>query len=102
MFVLSLLPSSQATSYRSIYAFGNYIRVHSAEGTLTTVDSGVAAAFSQHCRSSAHAKNLKAENLEYVGWVEEILAEDYGRYKLFVLYCNQVMENMVGHNATMK
>lgn len=100
--VLSLPPSSQATSYRSMYAFGNHIRVHSAEGNLTTVDSGVAATFSQHCRSSVHAKNLKAANLEYVGWVEEILAVDYGRYELVVLYCNWVMANMVGQHATMK
>jgi hypothetical protein len=45
---------------------------------------------------------LKAANLEYVRWVEEILAVDYGRYELVVLYCNWVMTNMVGHNATMK
>ena len=85
-----------------MYAFGNHIRVHSVEGTLTIVDSGVAATFSQNCRSSVHAKNLKAANLEYVGWLEEILAMDYGRYELVVLYCNWVMVNMVGHNATMK
>jgi hypothetical protein len=64
--VLSLPPSSQATSYRSMYAFKNHIRVHSAERTLTTVDSGVAATFSQNCWSGVHAKNLKAANLEYV------------------------------------
>ena len=102
VFVLSLPPSSQATSYRSMYAFGNHIRVFSAEGTLTTADFGVAATFSQNCRSSVRAKNLKVANLEYVGWVEEILAVDYGRYELVVLYCNWVMANMVGHNATMK
>jgi hypothetical protein len=100
--VLSLPPSSQATSYRSMYAFGNHIRVRSAEGTLTTCDCGVAATFSQNCRSSVRAKTMKAVNLEYVGWVEEILAVDYGRYELVVLYCNWVMANMVGHNATMK
>ena len=76
--VLFLPPSSQATSYRSMYAFGNHIHVHSAEGTLTTVDSGVAATFSQHCRSSVHARNFKAANLEYIGWVDEILAVNYG------------------------
>ena len=85
-----------------MYAFGNHIRVHSAEGTLTTVDSGVAVIFSPNCQSSVHAKNLKAANLEYVGWVEEILAVDYGRYELVVLYCNWVMANMVGHNVIMK
>ena len=100
--VLYFPPSSQSTSYRSMYAFENHIRVRSAEGTLTTCDCGVAATFSQNCRSSGHAKNIKAANLEYVRWVEEILVVDYGRYKLVVLYCNWVMANMVGHNVTMK
>ena len=76
--------------------------MHSAEGTLTTVDSSVAATFFQHCLSSIHARNLKAANLEYVGWVGEILAVDYGRYELVVLYCDWMMVNMVGHNTTMK
>ena len=67
--VLSLPPSSQGTSYQSIYVFGNHIRVHSAKGTLTTVDSGVAATFSQNCRSSVRANNVKAANFEYVGCV---------------------------------
>jgi hypothetical protein len=62
----------------------------------------VTATFSLNCQSSIHAKNLKAANLEYVEWVEEILAVDYGRYELVVLYCNWVMANMVGHNVTMK
>ena len=69
---------------------------------LITVDSGVVATFFQHCRSSVHANSLKAANLEYVGWVEELLAVDYGRYDLVVLYCNWVMANTVGHNAIMK
>jgi hypothetical protein len=85
-----------------MYAFENHIHVLSAEGILTIVDSGMAATFSQKIRSSIHAKNLKAANLEYMEWMEEILVVDYGRYELVVLYCNWVMTNMVGHNATMK
>ena len=34
--------------------------------------------------------------------MKEILAVDYDIYELVVLYCNWVMANMVGHNATMK
>ena len=83
--VLSLPPSSQAISYRSMYAFENHIRVQSAEWTLTTCDCGVAATFFQNCRSSVRAKNMKAAKLEYVRWVEEILTVDYGRYELVVL-----------------
>ena len=76
--------------------------MHSVNRTLTTVDSGVAATFFQNYRSSVHAKNLKAENLAYVGWVEELIAVDYSQYELVVLYYNWVMANIVGHNATMK
>ena len=65
--VLSLPPYSQETSYRSMYVFGNHIRVHSAEGTLTTCDYGVTATFSQNCLSNVRAKNVNAANLEYVG-----------------------------------
>jgi hypothetical protein len=86
-----------------MYSFGNHIRDHSAKGTLTTIHSCVTATVFQHCWSGVHAMNFKAENLEYVGWVEEILdIMDYGRYELVVLYCNWVMTNMVGHNANMK
>ena len=76
--VLSLLPFSQTTLYCSMYAFGNHICVHTAEGILTTVDYVVAATFFQHCQSSVHDTNFKAANLEYVRWMEEILAVDYG------------------------
>ena len=41
------------------------------------MDLGVAATFSQHCRSSVHDIKLKAEDLEYVGWMEEILVVEY-------------------------
>lgn len=83
--VLSLPPSTQVASYRSMYALKNHIRVYSAERTLTTVDSTMAVTFFQHCRCSVHAKNFKAANLEYVKWEVEILAVD-GRYELVVLY----------------
>ena len=87
MLVLFLPPSSQTTLYHSMYAFGNHIHVGSVEGTLTTVNCDVSATFSQHCRSNVCNKYLKAANLEYVGWVEVILAVDYGRYGLIVLCC---------------
>ena len=40
--------------------------------------------------------------MEYVRWMEDILAVDYDRYELVVLYYNWVMANMVGQNATTK
>ena len=48
---LMLPPSDVAKSYRSMYAFGNHIRVRSAEAQLTTANSGVAATFRQLCRA---------------------------------------------------
>ena len=99
---LMLPPSDQAKSYRSMYAFGNHIRVRSAEAQLTTMDSGVAATFRQLCRAGLKDTNLKAAELEYVGWVEEILSVDYGHFEVVVLYCNWVVANMKGDGATMK
>jgi hypothetical protein len=77
-----------------MYAFGNHIRVHSAKETLPMVNSSVATTFFQHCHSSVCDINLKATNLEYVGWGEEILAVDYDRYEMVALYCNWVVTNM--------
>jgi hypothetical protein len=99
---LMLPPSDIAKSYRSMYAFGNHIRVRSAEAQLTTADSGVAATFRQLCRAGMKDTNLRAAELEYVGWVEEILAVDYGHFEVVVLFCNWVVANMRGDGATMK
>jgi hypothetical protein len=99
---LMLPPSDQAKSYRSMYAFGNHIRVRSAEAQWTTMDSGVAATFRQLCRAGLKDTNLKAAELEYVGWIEEILAVDYGHFEVVVLYCNWVVANMKGDGATVK
>jgi hypothetical protein len=99
---LTLPPSDYAKSYRSMYAFGNHLRVRSAEAQLTTADSGVAATFRQLCRASTKDTNLRAAELEYVGWVEEILSVDYGQFEVVVLYCNWVVANMRGDGATMK
>jgi hypothetical protein len=99
---LMLPPSDQAKSYQSMYAFGNHVRVRSAQAQLTTMDSGVAATFRQLCRSGMKDTNPKSADLEYVGWVEEILSVDYGHFEVVVLYCNWVVANMKGEGATMK
>ena len=99
---LMLPPSDVAKSYRSMYAFGNHVRVRSAQAQLTTMDSGVAATFRQLCRSGVKDTNPKSADLEYVGWVEEILSVDYGHFEVVVLYCNWVVANMKGEGATMK
>jgi hypothetical protein len=40
--------------------------------------------------------------LEYVGWVEKILALNYGVLNIVVLLCNWVKENCVRINAIVK
>jgi hypothetical protein len=41
-------------------------------------------------------------SLEYVGWIEEILEVDFGRFQTVLLLCNWVVANYGGSNATMK
>jgi hypothetical protein len=86
-----LMPSSRnAKSYKSIYAYGNHIRVRSIKANMNTCDSGVAAIFSQACRASSSCRNVRTTDLEYIGWVEEIVGVDYGEFELIVLYCTWV------------
>jgi hypothetical protein len=99
---LVLPPSCDAKSYRSMYAYGNHIRVRGAEMDLATCDSGVAATFSQSCRASRKDQNHRLANVEYVGWVEEIIGVDYGKFELLVLYCKWVQATWIGPRATMK
>ena len=99
---LMLPPSDQTNPYRSMYAFGNHVRVRSAQAQLTTMDYGVAATFRQLCHSGLKDTNPKSADLEYVGWVEEILLVDYDHFEVVVLYCNWVVANMKGEGATMK
>ena len=47
-------------------------------------------------------RNLWAAELEYVGWVEEMLSVDYGHFEVVVLFCNWVVANMKGDGATKK
>ena len=64
---LTLPPSCDAKLYRSMYAYGNHLRVRSVETKLSTSDSGVAARFSQACRASRKDRNHTVANVEYVG-----------------------------------
>ena len=99
---LSIPPTMKATAYRSMYAYGNHIRVKSAETNLVTMDSGVAAVFGTTCRSSVNDRNPIEAEVEYVGYVEEILELNYGTTCVIVLLCNWVRANHRGAGATMK
>jgi uncharacterized protein YacL (UPF0231 family) len=95
-------PSVQAKGYKSMYAYGNHIRVRGAEADMATCDSAVAATFLQSCRASSHDRNVRTTNLEYVGWVDEILSVDYGKFEVVLLYCTWAQANRRGARATMK
>jgi hypothetical protein len=99
---LSIPPSMKATAYRSTYAYGNHIRVKSAETNLVTMDSGFATIFGTTCHSNVNDKNPIEAEVEYVGYVEEILELKYGTTCVIVLLCNWVRVNHRGVGATMK
>lgn len=84
---LSSPPSQRASRYRSMWAFGNHLRVRSAETELRTCDSGVAATFLRPCRSGVRDRNPVLARIEYVGNVEEILEVNYGGLFVTVLAC---------------
>jgi hypothetical protein len=41
-------------------------------------------------------------SFEYVGWIEEILKLDYGRFQTITLLCNWVVANYEGSYATVR
>jgi hypothetical protein len=47
-------------------------------------------------------RNMRTANLEYIGWVDEIIGVDYGKFELLVLYCTWVQTNRTGARAIMK
>jgi hypothetical protein len=99
---LSIPPTLKATTYRSIFAYGNHIHVKSAETHLVTMDSRVAAVFRTTCRSSVNDKNPVNVDVEYVGYVEEIMELNYGTTCVIVLLCHWVRANYRGVGATME
>ena len=70
---MCMLPTLKATSYRSIYAYGNHFRMRSAKTNLSTIDCGVAATSNQECHLGPRDRNTMRALVEYVGWIEEIL-----------------------------
>ena len=70
-------PLQMATSYKSMYTFGNHYRVLSSELPLRTCDSGVAATFRHVSRNRTGDGNQVHAEVEYVGHIEEILELNY-------------------------
>ncbi len=95
-------PLDFATSYRSMWAFGNHLRFANAKHHLLTTNFGVAITFEQECCSCSNDRDPVLASLEYVGWIEEILELDYGRFQTIVLLCNRVVANYFGFVAIVK
>ena len=92
----------KAIAYWSTYAYGSHIRVKSVKTNLVTMDSGFAAVFGTTCRSNVNDRNPIEVEVEYIGYVEEILELNYGTTCVIVLLCNWVRGNHRGAGATMK
>ena len=99
---MCMRPTLKATSYRSMYVYGNHFRVRSAKTNLSTIDCGVAATFNQECHSGPRDRNTIRALVEYVGWIEETLELDYGRFQAVVFLCNWMKAITTGNGATMK
>ena len=99
---ISKFPAPIAMKYRSMYAYGYKYRVQSAETSLKTCDSGIAATFVRECRFGIRDQNPVFAPVEYVGSLEEILELNYGTLKQVVLIGTWVRANYRGSAATVK
>ena len=95
-------PSLVAQKFRALNAYGNHYRVRTAELSLRTCDSGVAALFRRPWRSSIEDQNPVEAAVEYVGHLQEILELDYTTHCVIILVCEWVKANYAGTNATVK
>jgi hypothetical protein len=95
-------PSLVAQKFRAITAYGNHYRVKTAELSLTTCDSGVAAIFKRPCRSGIRDQNPVQAEVEYVGNLQEIVELDYSSHCVIILVCEWVKANYAGTNATVR
>lgn len=85
---MSMPPTMEARSYRTMYAFSYCVHVSNVEKHLTTCDNGVATTFEQICILRQNDTRPIVTNFEYVRWVEGILELNYGILKIVVLLCN--------------
>jgi len=85
-----------------MYVFGNHICVVNVEEHLTINDSGITTTFEQVCVLGPNDQRPIVANLEYLGWVEEILELNYGVLNTMVLLCNWVKANYSESNGIVK
>jgi hypothetical protein len=96
----SRLPDSNATSYKSMKAYGMHLRCKGTKVHMSTSDSGVAASFERILRLSGDDRNPIVRREEYLGWIEEILELNYMEHCIVVLTCNWVKAKYFGPNPT--
>jgi hypothetical protein len=85
-----------------MYAFENHLRVAITKYHLATSNSRLVATFEQKRVSHSNDQNPMVPSIKYVGWIEEILELDYGRFHIVVILCNWVVANYGGTMTTMK
>ncbi len=99
---MSMSPTLEATTYHTMYVFGNHLRLSSGEKHFTTRDNGIVATFEQECVLWSNDQWPILAKLEYVGWFKEILELNYGVLNIIVFFCNWVKASYTRSNVTIK
>lgn len=85
----SKLPSLEARTFKSMYAYGFHFQVKSVEQSgKKTFDSGIAVVFQEPCRSRRRDQNVVNADLEYIGQIKEIVEVDCRRHCTLLLVCD--------------
>lgn len=92
-------PSNLATSYHSMYAFGNHLQITSVKH-LSTSYSRAATTFQLGCWSHLNDWNPVMASPKYFGWIKKTLELDYGQFHIVLLLCNWMVANYESPNAT--
>ena len=91
-----------AQNFHAMNAYGNHYRVKTAELSLTTCDSGIAAKYRRPWRSGLRDQNLVEAVVEYVGNLQNIVELDYTNHCIVIFVCEWVKANYAGSNATIR
>ena len=55
-----------------------------------------------HLSLRSFRNTMKVGNVGYIGWMEEIIGVDYGKFEILLLYCTWVQAITNGPRATIK
>jgi len=99
---LSCPPSRIAYTYSSMWAYGNHFQVDIEITRLTHLayNVGIACIFYQANQSSMQDQNKIIANLNYVGFLKEILLMDYFGLLLVLFNCSWIPPNLCGNART--